>query len=123
MALADEALFDYKTLADVQRQKILPGDNELELRWKDSALKRPILRKCTKYGGVSDEPMPKAAFVDIFNKTLTNAGYMCATSIHAIRRALGKKVDGRETTISYFALLTMSIQRNTLLLSVRNLDG
>jgi hypothetical protein len=37
--------------------------------------------------------MPKSAFTDIFGSTLRNAGYFCATSIHAIRRQLGKKVD------------------------------
>jgi hypothetical protein len=44
--------------------------------------------------GVTDEPMPKEAFRDIFKSTLKNSGYLCRTSIHIIRRALGKKVDG-----------------------------
>jgi hypothetical protein len=37
--------------------------------------------------------MPKSAFTDIFRSTFRNAGYLCATSIHNIRRQLGKKVD------------------------------
>jgi hypothetical protein len=95
MALADKALFGYKTFADIQRQKIPAGDDEMELKWKKSFLLRPILRKCLLSGGIGDEPMPKSAFVSIFNKTYKNAGYSGGASVHAIRRALGKKVDGK----------------------------
>jgi hypothetical protein len=44
MAIANGALFSYETLDDVQRQEIPAGENELILRFKKSALKKPILR-------------------------------------------------------------------------------
>jgi hypothetical protein len=39
--------------------------------------------------------MPKSSFTDIFKSTLTNAGYFCGVSIHAIQRQLGKGVDSK----------------------------
>jgi hypothetical protein len=39
--------------------------------------------------------MPRAAFIDIFGSTPRNVGYFYATSLHAIRRQLGKKADER----------------------------
>jgi hypothetical protein len=101
MAFADNALFGYDTLADLLEQKIPPGEAHMALRWKDSALERPILRKCTMADGVTDEPMPKEAFRDIFKSTLKNSSYLCRTSIHMIRRALGKKVDGMNTRLPF----------------------
>ena len=95
MAVADDALFGYESLEDVRAQEIPSGQDELVLRFKDSALERPILRKCTKTGGVTDDPMPKSSFTTIFKSTLTNAGYLCGPSIHAIRRQLGKGVDSK----------------------------
>jgi hypothetical protein len=67
-------------------QEIPTGENEVPLRFKESALDWPILCKCTKAKGVTDEAMPKFAFTGIFGSTLRNAGYFYATSIHAIRR-------------------------------------
>jgi hypothetical protein len=94
MAIADKALWGYDSLDDLQRQKIPPGDDVLPLRWDEAALDRPVLRKCTKADGVTEERMPKAAFVDIYKTSLRNSGYPTTASIHAIRRHLGKKVDG-----------------------------
>jgi hypothetical protein len=39
--------------------------------------------------------MPKAAFLDIHQSTMKNAGYLDGDSIHSIRRGLGKPVDGK----------------------------
>ena len=86
MAMADKALFGYETSADLQEQEIPLGENELVLRFKESMLDKPILRKCTKASGVTDEPMPRSAFSDILRNTFRNAGYLCTTSVHAIRR-------------------------------------
>ena len=97
MAIADGALFGYDSLEDVRRQKIPARKDEVILRFRDSALDRPILRKCTKTGGVTDDPMPKSSFTSIFKSTLTNTGYFCGLSIHAIRRQLGKGVDSKFT--------------------------
>ena len=111
MAIADGALFGYETLDDVRRQEIPAGENELILRVKESALSQPILRKSTKANGATEEPMPKSAFTDILSSTLRNAGYFCATSIHAIRRQLGKKVDERYTEVQRSQHLTQGDPR------------
>ena len=111
MAILDKALYGYETLADLRTQKIPPGANELVLRFHDSILDKPVLRKCTKAHGVSDEPMSKTAFTEIFHSTLRNAGYICATSIHAIRRQLGKKVDASYTEVQRSQHLTQADPR------------
>lgn len=41
MATADDALFGYNSLEDIRKQKIPAGQDELVLRFKDSALNRP----------------------------------------------------------------------------------
>jgi Protein of unknown function (DUF3435) len=97
LVIADGALFGLDTINDFKKIKIPEGDNELILRYTAFSLDWPILRKYIKAGGVADEPMPKVAFTETFGSTLRNAGYFCATSIHAIRRQLGKKVDERYT--------------------------
>ena len=89
-AIADDALFGYESLEDVQAQEIPAGQDELILRFKHPVLERPILRKCTKTGGVTDDSMPKSSFTTIFRRSLTNASYLCSPSVHAIRRQLGK---------------------------------
>ena len=93
MIIADGALFGYETLEDLQKQEIPPGENELRLRFNESALKQSILRKCHKAKGVTDEPMPRTTFTNIFGSTLKNAGYLCSTLIHTIRCQLGKKIN------------------------------
>jgi hypothetical protein len=86
MTIADGALFRYETLNDLRAQEIPISENELPLRFKESALNQSILRKCTKGKGVTDKPISRSAFTEIFGSTMRNAGYLCATSIHAIRR-------------------------------------
>ena len=39
--------------------------------------------------------MPKSAFLRVFRAMMKKAGYFYGTSIHAVRRYLGKKVDGK----------------------------
>jgi hypothetical protein len=95
MAVADGALFGIESLDDLQKLEIPPGEEELILSFKESALDRPILRKCTKEKGTTEEKMPKKAFLRIFAAMMKKAGYFCGTSIHAVRRNLGKKVDGK----------------------------
>lgn len=85
LAIADEALFGFKSLDDIRRQEIPAGEDQLLLSYTESALDRPILRKCTKAEGVTEEPMPKATFLAIYEKSMKNAGYFCGTSIHAVR--------------------------------------
>ena len=108
MAIADNALFGYKSLEDVRAQEIPPGKGELILRFKDLALKRPILRKCTKTGGVTDDPIPKSSFTAILKSTLTNAGYLYGPLIHAIRRQLGKEIDSKLVPLYRYELVGRS---------------
>ena len=62
IAFADSALFGFKTPDDLQRKEIPAGDDILNLRFNDLFLSKPILRKCSMAGGVTDGAMPKAAF-------------------------------------------------------------
>ena len=48
MAVTDSALFGIESPDDLQKLEIPPGEEELILSFKESALDRPILRKCTK---------------------------------------------------------------------------
>jgi len=111
MAILDKALYGFDILADPRTQEIPADNNELILHFHESALDKPILRKRTMAHGVTDEPMPKSAFTDIFRTTLRNAGYMCSTSIHAIRRQLGKKVDELYTEVQRSQHLTQADPR------------
>jgi hypothetical protein len=83
MAFDDNALFGFDCLDDLWQQEIPPGDNELILRWNDSALEKKIVR------------MSMSKFREIFKSTLQNADYFVGGSVHQIRRCLGKKVDGK----------------------------
>jgi hypothetical protein len=58
MAFADRVLFGYATFAELQEKKVPRGQDGLVLRWRKFVLNKPVLRKCTKAGGVVDEPMP-----------------------------------------------------------------
>lgn len=58
------------------------------------------------YGSITDEPIPRDAFITTFNAMIRSAGYTCAASIHAIRRQLGKKVDERYTEVQRSQHLT-----------------
>jgi hypothetical protein len=100
-----------KLFNNVQRQNIPAGNNKLLLRFRESVLKQPILRRYTMVIGVTEEPMPKSAFTENFGSALRNAGYFCATSIHAIRRQLGRKVDGRYTEAERSQHLTQGDRR------------
>jgi Protein of unknown function (DUF3435) len=94
MAVADNTLFGIKSLEDLRRLEIPDGEEELSLCFKESVLDRQILRKCNKEKGTIEEMMSKSAFLRIF-RAMKKAGYTCGTSIHAVRRYLGKKVDGK----------------------------
>ncbi|KIW11740.1 hypothetical protein PV08_09012 [Exophiala spinifera] len=126
LAIADGALFGYDTLADVRQQVIPAGKDEVILRFKDEALDQPILRKCTRTGGVTTEPMPKTAFLAIFKSTLVNAGYFWSLSIHAIRRMLGKGADRRNTAVERSQHLTQADLRvfgQSYLANCSSVDG
>lgn len=128
MAVADETLFGYSSLNEVRQQEIPAGQDELVLRFNDSVLERPILRKCTRAGGITDDPIPKDAFLTIFKSTLINAAYLWGPSPHAIRRQLGKGADRKfacpmqEYPFILAALLTAMQGRNTRGRALTTLD-
>jgi hypothetical protein len=95
MAIADNVLVGVKSVEDLQALEIPPGEDELRLLYAEGAEDKVILRKCTKAEGVTDAPMPKAAFLAIYRSSLNNASYFCGPSIHRLRRYLGKKIDGK----------------------------
>ncbi|KIW99637.1 uncharacterized protein Z518_11050 [Rhinocladiella mackenziei CBS 650.93] len=111
MAIADNALVGIDSLEDVRQQVIPAGKDEKPLRFKDSVLGLPILRKCTKGGRVTADPMPMNAFTAIFKSTLINSGYLWGLSIHAIRRQLGKGADRRNTAVERSQHLTQADPR------------
>jgi hypothetical protein len=95
MAIADKALYGIESLEDLLKMEIPAGQDELELFFKDTVLDLPILRRCTKEKGTTEEIMPKSAFLRIFRAMMRKTGYFCGTSIHAVRRYVGKKIDGK----------------------------
>ncbi|KAI9767322.1 MAG: hypothetical protein M1840_005731 [Geoglossum simile] len=58
--------------------------------------------------GVIKEPMTKVVFLGIYQSSLKNAGYLCGTSIYAIRHYLGKMVDERYTETEHSQHITQS---------------
>jgi hypothetical protein len=95
IAIADNVPVGIRSEADLQELEILPDENELPLLYAPGAEKKVILRKCSKAGGVTDEPMPKSAFVKIYKNALINASYPYGPSVHVIRRGPNKKVNGK----------------------------
>lgn len=95
MALADNAIWGVDSFKDLWQLQIPQGEDELILRWNDSVEALPILRNATMQHGVTEEPLPKRTFDRILKSVLNLSGYFGNTTIHAIRRYLGKKVNGK----------------------------
>ena len=94
IAFADNALYGLKSPADLWEMEIPAGDDALPLQWNKEALHLPILCNATKNHGVTEEALPKTTFEKVLRSVLNMSGYFGTATIHAIRRALGKKVDG-----------------------------
>ena len=75
MALIDGALKGINLIEDLLKKQIPRGENVLHLRYNALALKKPILRKCTRDGGVTNDPMPKLAFLAIQKSNYSNVNY------------------------------------------------
>ena len=67
----------------------------MPLLWRDEVLNTPIIRKCDKENGVLKEPMSLQVFERLWKSIMSKAGYSTSITIHAVRRGLGKKLDGR----------------------------
>ena len=96
MAIGDGALHGISSLEDLWDMSIPDGDEALPLRWKDEVLQLPIVRNATMAHGVTDAPLPEATFNRILKSVLNFSGYFGTATVHAIRRALGKKLDGKQ---------------------------
>ncbi|KAI9807092.1 MAG: hypothetical protein M1825_005809 [Sarcosagium campestre] len=99
MALADSALYGIESLEDLWDMSIPDGENALPLRWKDEVLQLPVVRNATIAHGVANAPLPKRSFERIFKAVLKSSGYVGTATVHAIRRALSKKLDERYTEV------------------------
>jgi hypothetical protein len=95
MAVADGALLGINSIDDLMKKRIPPGQNVLHLRYRASALEKPILRRCTRDVGVTDDPMPKSSFLAIWRSNCYNADYYQIPTVHAVRRGLGIKVESK----------------------------
>lgn len=95
LALADKAIFGVNSVEDLWQLQIPSGENELILRWNDSVKGLPILRNATMQQGVSEEPLSKKTFDRIVKSVFKLSGYFGQATVHAIRRYLGKKVNGK----------------------------
>lgn len=97
-AITDHAIWGINSFEDLWRLQILPGEDELILRWNDSADSAealPILRNATIQHGVTEEPLPKRIFDHILKSVLILLGYLGNATVYAIRRYLGKKVNSK----------------------------
>lgn len=108
LAIADHAIWGVNTLDDLWQLKIPDGDDELPLRWNESVMHLPILRNATMRDGVTNEPLLKRTFDRILKSVLNLSGFFGPATVHAIRRFVGKKVNGKLVpgSLSTPALLT-----------------
>ena len=94
LAFADNAFYGIDSPEKFWQLQIQEGESSLTLRWNDSVKDLPILRNAT-WKGVSKEPLPRTAFEKIVRSVMQASGYFGSPTIHAIRRHLGKKLNGK----------------------------
>ncbi|KAK2051913.1 hypothetical protein LY76DRAFT_673081, partial [Colletotrichum caudatum] len=94
LALADSALEGISTWDDIHQIRIPEGKTHVSLSWKDDVLLLPVLRK-VKDGVVTEEPMTKREFQDIWKALLLGEGFHGHGGIHMVRRGLGKQLEER----------------------------
>lgn len=95
LALADKAFWGIGSVEDFWQLQNPPDESELILRWTDAAKGLPVLRNATMQQGVSEQPLSKKTFDRIIKSVLNLSGYFGNATVHAIRRYLGKKVNGK----------------------------
>lgn len=94
LAIADQAIWGMNTLDDLWQLKTPDGEDELPLQWNDSVIHLPILRNATMRDGVTNEPLLKRTFDRVLKSVLKLSGFFGPATVHAIRRFVGKKVNG-----------------------------
>ena len=77
--------------------QIPEGEDELLLRWTDDVQFLPIVRNATMQNGVTKEPLSKATFSKIVKSVLNLSGFFEGATVHAIRRYVGKQINGRSS--------------------------
>ena len=95
LALADNAFRGIDCVDDFWQLQIPSDESEPNLRLTDSAKRVPVLRNATMQQGFSEEPISKKTFDRIIKSVLNLSGYFGSATVHAIRRYLGKKVNGK----------------------------
>ncbi|KAI9838207.1 MAG: hypothetical protein M1837_002522 [Sclerophora amabilis] len=93
LALAYIAFWDITSAAELWEMQIPQGEEELPLRWTNSAKLLPIFRDATMQHGVSEEPLLKRKLDRIVKSVLNLSGYFAKATVHAIRRYVGKTID------------------------------
>ena len=94
MAITDKALYGIDSYDAFQQLSIPPGEDHLILPWNPESLHLPVLRNATMTYGVTKDPLRKSTFENIFRWVMQLSGYSGSATVHAIRRGLGKKIDG-----------------------------
>lgn len=94
LAIADGALLHIKSVQDLWQFQIPEGSDELPMLWADHKKNLPVLRKADMTHGVTEEALPAAKFDAIIKSVWHQAGYFKDVTVHCIRRALGKAVNG-----------------------------
>lgn len=87
-------LYGINTLEDLAQMRLLEGEDEIPLRWRHDALEKPVFRNVTAQG-VQDLTLTTERFCYFLRQNFRKANYSKVPKIHDIRRALGKKVDGK----------------------------
>ena len=113
LAFADQAFWGIDSPEDLWQLQIPPDDNELVLRWRESAKYLPILRNATKTKGVTKEPLPRKTLERIVKSALTTSGFFGEATIHVIRRYLGKQVHGKSHVMNRLLCILMNLERYT----------
>lgn len=108
MAITDGAIHGVKSLEQLRALQIPEGQQTLMLNWDPSALGLPLLRNATIKEGVTIAPWPKPAFDKIFKAVSQKAGYIENPTVHSIRRAVGKQIDGLFSALLIRPLLIAS---------------
>ena len=86
LAISDSALFGFRSLDDLRKQKIPPGQNELILRFNDDALDRFIFRRWTLADGITEKKMPKSALLGYVRQN-HKKGRVLMWHLHALYKA------------------------------------
>ncbi|KAA8642336.1 uncharacterized protein ATNIH1004_011280 [Aspergillus tanneri] len=105
MAFQDGAFLHMDSLESLKRWN--PDHNEpTPLLWDPSVAKEPVLRRVTRFGGISKSPWTRECFCRLFRAVVSNAGYPEIITIHTLRRGLANRLDKVATEAERSQILT-----------------